>query len=112
MFPHAVADAAAAALNRSAQCFHIISARLMKRAWFGRPKAGDKDKDGNKCDGLNTHGVISVLVPSSLAKFKPRLVRQLKLHRNDITFLSSRSFRAKLGKYARGVVRSLHFGLL
>ena len=60
MFSHAVADAAFAGLNRAAQCFHIIPARLVKRAWFSHAETWNKNKNGNSCDGPSAHDVISV----------------------------------------------------
>jgi len=60
MFSHAVADAAFAGLNRAAQCFHIIPARLVKWAWFGHAETWNKNKNGNSCDGPSAHDVISV----------------------------------------------------
>jgi len=60
MFSHAVADAAFAGLNRAAQCFHIIPARLVKWAWFGHAETWNKNKNGNSCDGPSAHDVFSV----------------------------------------------------
>lgn len=59
MFSHAVADAAFAGLNRAAQCFHIIPARLVEWAWFGHAETWNKNIIGNSCDGPSAHDVIS-----------------------------------------------------
>jgi len=60
LFSHAVADAAFAGLNRAAQCFHIIPARLVEWAWFGHAETWNKNKNGNSCDGPSAHDVTSV----------------------------------------------------
>jgi hypothetical protein len=60
MFSYAVADAAFAGLNRAAQCFHIIPARLVKWAWSGHAETWNKNKNGNSYDGSSAHDVFSV----------------------------------------------------
>lgn len=56
MLSHAVTDTPATRLDGPAQCFQVVSAGFVKRAWFSRCKAGKKGNERDSKYGLREHG--------------------------------------------------------